>query len=145
MRVAPDGSSEILSEGGLLSGPNGIALAPDGRVFVVNYNNGVVMQILEDGGQKLITVLPGDGNGHLVWHNDALYVTARRANQIYRVTPLGEVQLIAGNGHQGVEDGNATSSRFGLPNGIAVSPDGTTLYVNDRTNNPTAEWVLRTI
>lgn len=145
MRVAQDGSSEVLSEGGLLSGPNGITQAPDGRIFVVNYNNGVLMQILEDGTQKLITVLPGDGNGHLVWHDGGMFVTARRANQIYHVTPLGQVTLVAGNGHQGVEDGGPANSRFGLPNGIAMSPDGSSIYVNDRTNNPTAEWVLRTI
>ena len=145
MRVAQDGSSEILSEGGLLSGPNGIALASDGRVFVVNYNDGVVLQILEDGTQKLITVLPGRGNGHLAWLDGAMFVTARRANQIYHVTPLGEVSLVAGGGKQGVEDGGPIEARFGLPNGIAMSPDGKYIYVNDRTNKPTPEWVLRRI
>lgn len=145
LRIAPGGSPEIVSEGGLLSGPNGITLAPDGRIFVVNYNDGALLQILEDGTQKLITVLPAKGNGHLVWHKDGMFVTARRANQIYHVTPLGEVTLVAGNGHQGVEDGIATTARFGLPNGIAISPDGKYLYVNDRTNKPIAEWVLRRI
>lgn len=145
VRVAPDGTETILSQGGLLSGPNGITISPDRRIFVVNYNDGTVLEVKEDGTQELIAVLPGRGNGHLAWHEGNLFITARRANQVYRVSPLGKVDLIAGNGAQGVDDGNALQATFGLPNGITVDAEGKNLYINDRTHDAQPHWVLRKV
>ena len=144
VRVA-GGATTILTEGGLLSGPNGIALAPDGRVYVANYNNGAIVGVDPEGGQRLVAELPGEGNGHIAWSAGALFVTARRDNRLYRVTPLGEVSLVAGQGAQGVVDGGPLEAHFGLPNGVAVSPDGKALFVNDQVTGPTPTWILRKV
>ena len=55
---------------------------------------------------------------------------ARGAHQIFRVTLEGEVELFAGTGERGRDDGPALEATFSFPNDIDVAPDGT-LYVNE--------------
>jgi tetratricopeptide (TPR) repeat protein len=43
----------------------------------------------------------------------------------------GQVEVMAGSGIRGQNDGEASKSTFSYPNGIAVSPDSKTLYIND--------------
>lgn len=56
---------------------------------------------------------------------------ARSAHQIYSVELDGQVDLLAGSGEQGLDDGPAQEATFSYPNDIGVSPDGRFLYVND--------------
>lgn len=140
-----EGHTRVLTVGGFMNGPNGIAISPDDRVFVVNYNDGIVMEILEEGTQRIVAVLPGGGNGHIAWHRDALAVTDRVGNRVYSVTPDGVITLIAGNGTRGVVDGAPAQAQFALPNGIAISPDGNSIYINDKADPTGSSWVLRRI
>lgn len=142
--VAPDGTSSTIASGGLLNGPNGIAWAGEHGVFIVNYNDGAVLHLdPKNGALRFVAELPGGGNGHVAWSGEALYVTGRKDHRIYRVTPQGAVARVAGDGRQGVVDGDAAQSRFSLPNGIALSQDGLSLFVND--NLGTDGSVLRAI
>jgi hypothetical protein len=67
----------------------------------------------------------------LTFANDRLYVVSRSGNQIHEVTLSGQLKLLAGSGACGKADGPALQASFSFPNGIAASPDGDTLYVND--------------
>ena len=64
-----------------------------------------------------------------------LYVASYGSEQILKVTPGGTVTVFAGSGSQGQEDGTGTAAQFLYPTGVALSPDGTLLYVTDRVNN----------
>lgn len=55
------------------------------------------------------------------------------AHRIYRITPAGEVSVLAG-GEEGLADGPAAQARFSTPSGLALGADGN-LYVADTGND----------
>ena len=65
---------------------------------------------------------------------DTLYVTERSSNRIRRITSAGGVSTVAGSGSIGSSDGIGTAASFNQPLGIAVSPDGSILFVGDSQN-----------
>jgi sugar lactone lactonase YvrE len=89
-----------------------------------------------------------------------VYVADDLNNSIRRVTPSGSVSTIAGNSFTtGFTDGAGDVATFSNPIGVAVTPDGLTVYVTDFENNairritisssldPTnpANWMVSTI
>lgn len=130
-RIDPDGTSSRFAESELFRCPNGITLAPDGNLYVANFGNGDVIRVAPDGTASTFVTLPGDNNGHILWGNGVLYVVARANNQLYSVTLDGEIELIAGTGERGLDDGPALEATLSLPNDLALSPDGRILYFND--------------
>ncbi len=58
-------------------------------------------------------------------------MVGRSANQIFRISLDGDVELFAGSGKRGKGDGDPLQATFSLPNDIAVSPDGKFMYVNE--------------
>ncbi len=132
LRVEPGGQPQVVVAGGLLKGPNGICLAPDGTLYVCNFEDGAVLAVTQKGELSFVAELPGGGNGHLAWVDDALWVTARSGNAVYRVTRDGTIEHVVGSGTQGHADGAGRSALLALPNGIAASPNGKTLFVNDQ-------------
>ncbi len=91
-----------------------------------------MLRVNPEGALSFVAELPGGGNGHLVWRDGAVFVTARQGHAVYRVTPDGTVQSVVGNGTKGTVDGAGQTAQLALPNGIALSPDGNALYVNDQ-------------
>ena len=89
------------------------------------------MKITPAGEASVLASLPGNNNGHLAYHDGALYVVARSAHQVYRVTLDGQFELFAGSGEKGGADGDLSSASFCYPNDIAINSDGTALYLND--------------
>ena len=74
--------------------------------------------------------MPGANNGHLDYMDGFLYVAARGANQIYKISLTGEVTLFAGTGQQAVKDGPALQASFSLPNAVTFSPNANAFYTN---------------
>jgi len=130
-RVSPDGTSVQFVSSALLACPNGITMDTHGVFYVANFANGDVIRVTPEGEASRLATIPGNNNGHLVYHEGVLFVVARSAHQIYRVGLEGEVELLAGSGDQGLDDGPADQATFSYPNDIGVSPDGRYLYVND--------------
>ena len=133
-RITPQGESSILLQDSILSCPNGLTIDDEGVLYACNFNNGSVLRITQDGEVSELASIPGDNNGHLTYANGMLYVVARCANQIYEVSLSGEITLLAGSGVRGNSDGPALDATFSIPNGIAPSPDGSSLYINDATS-----------
>lgn len=130
-KVSQDGSSALFAESDLLNCPNGIVFDDEGNLFVANFSDGSVLKISPDAQVTKLATVPGNNNGHLIYHNRMLYVVGRGAHQIYTVSLTGEVELLAGSGEPGHKDGPALEASFFFPNDIGVSPDGKILYINE--------------
>lgn len=134
-RVLPNGRVEIFARSPFFDCPNGLALRGD-HLVVVSFKNGAVVEISPDGTADKIAEVPESGNAHVAFAHDSLFITKVEANRIYRLDSDGRIEPFAGSGVLGLDDGAAMQATFARPNGIAVTPDGNTLWVN----NLEGEW-----
>ncbi len=132
IKTTPAGSSTVFASNKLLDCPNGLTIDDDGNLYTANFSNGDIIKISQGGDVSKLATLPGEGNGHLIFGNERLYVVARRANQIYEVSLNGDIRLLAGTGTTGNTDGDALETTWFIPNGIGISPSGTELFINDK-------------
>jgi sugar lactone lactonase YvrE len=130
-RVTPGGRVEPFATSELFNCPNGIARDPEGNLYVVNFADSHMLKVGRDGKVTEFAAIPGNGNGHVAYAGEMLYVTGFRANRVYAVSLSGEVGLLAGSGRFGIVDGVGSEATFATPNGIAANPAGTILYTND--------------
>jgi sugar lactone lactonase YvrE len=129
----------------LFNAPVGVAVAPDGTIFVADtYNDRI--RAIEAGGQ-VRTLAGGDEPGYrdaaigsearfdtpcgIALDLDGTLVVADTGNhRLRRVRVGGEITTIAGSGVQDVFDGTPQEASFNEPIGVAVDSDGT-IYVAD--------------
>jgi RHS repeat-associated protein len=132
-----------------LNGPNGIAVGPDGSLYIADQANRRIRRVGPDG---IITTVAGgafggssgDGGpasqagfnslqGLSVGPDGSLYITD--AAHIRRVGPDGIITTVAGTvpGYGG-DGGPATQANLNSPRGVAVAPDGS-FYIVDQTNH----------
>lgn len=130
-KISAGGESKVFCDSPLLKCPNGITRGTDGMMYVCNFGNGDVVQIDRNGNANKLATLPGNNNGHLIFHQGFLYVLARTDCRVYRVDLAGRVEVFAGSGKRGKDDGVAKEATFSLPNSLIVSPDGKYMYVNE--------------
>jgi gluconolactonase len=141
--MEPDGKWRILSTGmqsnGTLAGKNGNLLVCDmfgHRVVEVNPATGRVVRVILD----TINGKPIDGPNDLVMDaKGGLYITdpqftpeatkSQPGKQVYYVAPDGTAKIVIGPGE------------FAMPNGVELSPDGKTLYVNNTWQQPGENFV----
>ena len=123
-RVTPDGKGEVFLE---LPGPstgNGIVIGRDDTLFVADYVGHNILRV--DPKSRVISVLAHDNrmnqpNDLALAPSGDLYASdpnwKESTGQVWRAGPTGKLSLVATN--------------MGTSNGIEVSPDGKTLYVNE--------------
>ena len=123
-RVTPDGSAEIyvtLPEG---STGNGIRFAANGDFFVADYTGHNILRI--DSKNRKVTTLAHSEQMHqpndlAIAPDGTLYASDpawdQGTGQLWRIDVDGEMTLL--------------TNEMGTTNGIEVSPDGKTLYVNE--------------
>jgi sugar lactone lactonase YvrE len=129
--------------------PNGLALAPNGTLYVADYGNSCIRAISP---AALVTTFSGQGGlpGFLdggattaQFHlpvaialdaTGILWVADTHNHAIRRITPDGTVFLMAGSGFAGNADGVTTAALFDFPCGIAATPSGN-LVVADTYNH----------
>ncbi len=133
-KITPGGTTSKFASSPLMNCPNGLTIDENDILYTCNYNNGNVLKIDTDGSVSVIATLPGGNNSHLAYANNNLYVAKRCDNKIYRVGLDGSFELIAGTGERGNNDGDPLNATINLPNGLAVSPTGDTLYFASKTS-----------
>lgn len=108
---------------------NGQAFGPDGRLYACATATKQILVYDTDG---KVSVLADDigGNDLIVAHNGNLYVTAPGSNNtIWLIRPDGSKQQV--------------DAGFKYPNGIALSPDQTLLYVADYGSHWVYSYVIQ--
>ncbi len=134
---AGDGGNAV---GARLAGPDGVAVAPDGSVYVADVINSRVRRIAPDGVISTVyggTACPEPAAGCrpvdvAVGPDGALYVADIYRYRVLRVEPGGGETLVAGNGtptYSG-DGGPATLAGLARPASIAVGPDGS-VWITD--------------
>jgi len=123
-RVSPDGKGEIFLSLPNGSVGNGIRFDRKGTMYVADYVNHNILRIEPDSRQA--TVFAHDNamsqpNDIAIAPDSTLYASdpnwAKSTGQIWRIDRNGKVTRVAAD--------------MGTTNGIEVSPDGKTLYVNE--------------
>ena len=157
-RVSPDGRVSTVAGGArgfsdgvgpaaAFSTPSGLALAPDGTLYVADTGNHAIRRITPDGS---VSTLAGDGTpgyadgpAHQARFNgpigiavapDGRILVADTYNDRIRVIDAdGIVTTLAGSGQPGADDGVAGGASFDTPTGLAFDARGI-LYVADTGN-----------
>lgn len=126
--------------------PYGLTRLTDGSLLVADQNNNQIRRVTATGD---VTTYAGTGvvgadNGTLASATfngpqdikrapDGRIFIADTTGKLIRVVKDGKVTTFAGNGTAGYADGEGSAAEFFGLEGIAVSPDGTWLYVADGT------------
>lgn len=156
-RIAPDGTVTTLAgtgEAGFADGagagarfadPRGVAVGPDGRIYVADTGN-FRIRVLSPEGQVSTLAVVGDGEpvaaesklkgpyGVAVDGQGRVYVADATTNAIETISPDGVVSRFGGTGAWGLADGGADAARFRAPVGLSVDGRGN-LYVADFFNH----------
>ncbi len=123
-KVTPDGKAEVFVELPGKSTGNGIVIGRDGTMFVADYVSHNILRI--DPKSRAVSVLMHDDrmnqpNDLALAPSGDLYASdpnwKEGTGQVWWASPAGKLSLVATN--------------MGTSNGIEVSPDGKTLYVNE--------------
>ncbi|MBO9154578.1 IPT/TIG domain-containing protein [Chitinophaga sp. GCM10012297] len=141
--------------------PLDVAVDAAGNVYVADNLNHRIRKVTPDG---TVTTLAGSSAGFangtgaaaqfknpsgLDIDKDGNILVADRLNhRIRKVTPAGEVTVIAGDGNTGYRDGDAAGARFADPYGISGDKNGN-IFIADLNNNKIrkvdAEGIVSTI
>jgi serine/threonine-protein kinase len=154
--VAGTGEARFSGDGGPateagLSYPTGIAVAPDGTLYIADTDNHRIRRVADG----IMTTVAGTGEDAFtsddviatdtalhgpqavaVHPDGTLYIADTGNNRIRRVRTDGTITTVAGTGEESDhgDDGPAIGAGLTAPEGIAFAPDGT-LYVADTGND----------
>jgi RHS repeat-associated protein len=134
-----------------LNNPNGVAVAPDGTLYISDNGHSRVRKVTPDG---IIATVAGNGNGgqcvpcgnngpgvgayvspgDLELAPDGnLYIAQYQGNKVWRLDPSGMIQIVAGQDVASGYDGDlfaANHAKLDNVHNIALGPDGS-LYIAD--------------
>lgn len=136
--------------------PGGIALGPDGYLYVADTGNNLIRKVSPTGVVSIFAGngFPGlvDGSGNSVQFNSPSGVAVDPSGNVYvadsgnrcvrKITTSGQVATLAGTGSYGHSDDVGSRATFENPTGIAVDKNGV-VYVVDRFNHKIRKIVQR--
>lgn len=141
-KIDKESNSTLFAQSDLFKCPNGITKDQSNNYYVSNFFDGWVLKILPSGEVSRFVEIPGNNNGHLIFKNNSLYVVARSAHQVYKVSMNSELTLLAGSGDRGRKNDSLLTSSFNFPNDLDFSPDGKYLYLNELSDTLSDHRVL---
>jgi sugar lactone lactonase YvrE len=131
----------------LLQSPTGVAVGPDGSVYIADAGNQVVRRVAPDG--RIRTVAGAGSVGSVPERSDpmaaelnpydvavaadgTLYIASPRHHRVFAIGRNGLIRTFAGSGTAGSagDDGPATAAELNSPSSLAVGADGA-VYVSD--------------
>jgi hypothetical protein len=128
--------------------PEAFAITDDGTMYIADTQNSTIRKIAPDGtvttvagqvGEEGSVAGPAGENrigyptGIDVDSTGNVYFSDRGNDQIFRLTPDGNVTIIAGSGSQSFDDGPSREASFSEPEGLVVM--GSEIWVADKGNN----------
>ncbi len=131
-KISPQGNVSTFATSTSFNCPNGLTVDPDGNFYTCNFEDGNIFKITATGQVSSFARIGSGSSVNMKYHGGYLYITGRNANIIYRVS-ISDATLenFAGTGQRGKFDAGLSDATFSLPNGIAISPDGKKIYIND--------------
>ncbi len=159
-RISPDGEvtsyagngARLSIDGAAASAsfelPDGLVIDSEGNVIIADMDGNRIRKITPD---QQVTTIAGSGefgfaNGNgteasFRWPTSIaidgdgnIFISDTRNHMIRKLTPNGDVTVVAGNGERGYADGEASQAQFNDPHGLAVANDGT-IYVAESLGN----------
>jgi len=133
----------------LFNQPNGLALSPNGTLYVADYGNSCIRAIAPSGAVSLLAgqyatsgFTNGTGVGATFYlpvgltldSTGNLYVSEVGNHALRQVTATGVTTSLAGSGTAGNTDSSGSSALFFRPCGVAITPSGN-LMVADTGNH----------
>ena len=115
------------------SSPVALALAPDDSLYVADTYNWAIRRVTQAGSVsslwpfQSVFVLP---RGVAVDSVGAVYFPDSNGNRIYRISSAGMLEVLAGSGAPGTQDGQGIAATFNSPTSIAVDAAGN-VFVGD--------------
>jgi YD repeat-containing protein len=147
--------------------PQGMAVGPDGSVYIADTWNNCVRRVSPDGvvtrfaGSLFPEGMGGDGgpatesplylpHGLALAGDGSLYITESGGDRVRRVDPNGVITTVAGTGVRGYsgDGGPATEARLNRPNGIVLGPDGSIYFIDEsnvRVRKVDPEGIITTV
>ncbi|WP_329811645.1 thioredoxin-like domain-containing protein [Streptomyces sp. GSL17-113] len=141
--------------------PQGLALLPDGQVLVADTVNHALRRVDPSTGETLTVAgtgqqwfqgAPAQGPARetalsspwdVAYFADRVWIAMAGVHQLWTYDPAsGTVRAEAGTTNEGLVDGPAGEAWFAQPSGLAVSSDGTRLWVAD-SETSALRWVER--
>ena len=128
-KVLPNGSKILFSQ---VSTASYLTIDDNDNIYVCTFNGGRIYKLSSDGTPIELIQVPQKQISYIKYNKNRIYITARSENKIYYYSLLdSSLHWLAGSGIKGDADGSAETAQFNFPNGLAVSPDGSTVYVTD--------------
>jgi gliding motility-associated-like protein len=126
----------------------GLAIDINNNIYIADAGNNIIRKIDFNGN---VTTFAGSGasgslnglgrsasfnipTGVAIDISGNIYIADKGNNLIRKITPIGQVSTIAGNGIAGYTNGLSTAASFNNPTGIAVDFHGN-IYISDLGNN----------
>jgi gliding motility-associated-like protein len=131
------------------AGPTSAAFDSQGNMFVADYTAHTIRKITPGGTVSTFAGVSGvhgftngTGTGATFYEpygltidaNDYIYVAELQNHAIRKISPLGVVTTLAGNGTNGQADGTGSAARFTGPTNLVADASGN-IYVSDAGNN----------
>ena len=129
-----DNSRTVIADRSGINGPDGLVFDDSDNLYVANFNDNNIFKITPSGEMSLFASLPGNNSGYITYANGYFYSAGFRSHKIFKISLEGEVSELAGTGVPGFQDGAPEQAQFNLPNGIAASITGDTLFIADAVN-----------
>ena len=129
VKILPDGTvgDHVVGQG--LQDVIGLALDEDENLYVGNWQSGRIYRSTGPSQLELFADVNGTVN-QIGYHQGFVYAPSND-RRVYRIDRQGRIQHFAGSSQVTRTDGLLLESGFPLPNSIAFSNDGDTIYLND--------------